>query len=404
MKRSFNVIIAAIFLATLAGCATTRLTVDDGRKLDDQLVSDMKAYGAGAAALRPAVVRSAALNDKNCSIQYELPFEAMTSYGVENPDAKIAWVRALGVNENLTVIASDTTSGMAMGDIITEVAGYKSRNTLKMVSELADARNRGKPFRLKLASGRKVLISPIKVCRGYTTIASPLHAATQNYHWTQSMHPLEVFHQALTPDEATWIVLWTQGLSEQSGATMKTYAFVVGGVRWIAMIALGVATSGASTAAAAGSSATSQVAAVQLAGNAASLMASAAANRASLSGINGIAAGGFDQADKWAFENMRKLGMNPRAGITLHEKLISQGAAANAFLLDEKRFAAMRALLGGLPDDAATVTTVIIRSSSPDIRDGSPENLRFVSPAGSPGASRDDRSVTGLDVRNTSAK
>jgi hypothetical protein len=403
MKRSFNVIIAAIFLATLAGCATTRLTVDDGRKLDDQLVSDMKAYGAGAAALRPAVVRSAALNDKNCSIQYELPFEAMTSYGVENPDAKIAWVRALGVNENLTVIASDTTSGMAMGDIITEVAGYKSRNTLKMVSELVDARNRGKPFRLKLASGRKVLISPIKVCRGYTTIASPLHAATQNYHWTQSMHPLEVFHQALTPDEATWIVLWTQGLSEQSGATMKTYAFVVGGVRWIAMIALGVATSGASTAAAAGSSATSQLAAVQLAGNAASLMASAAANRASLSGINGIAAGGFDQADKWAFENMRKLGMNPRAGITLHEKLISQGAAANAFLLDEKRFAAMRALLDGLPADAAAVTTVIVRPP-PDIPDGSPENLRFVSPAGSPGAPRDDRSVTGLDVRNTSAK
>jgi hypothetical protein len=403
MKRSFNVIIAAIFLATLAGCATTRLTVDDGRKLDDQLVSDMKAYGAGAAALRPAVVRSAALNDKNCSIQYELPFEAMTSYGVENPDAKIAWVRVLGVNENLTVIASDTSSGMAMGDIITEVAGYKSRNTLKMVSELVDARNRGKPFRLTLASGRKVLISPIKVCQGHTIIASPLHAAAQNYHWTQSMHPLEVFHQALTPDEATWIVLWTQGLSEQSGATMKTYAFVVGGVRWIAMIALGVATSGASTAAAAGSSATSQLAAVQLAGNAASLMASAAANRASLSGINGIAAGGFDQADKWAFENMRKLGMNPRAGITLHEKLISQGAAANAFLLDEKRFAAMRALLDGLPDDAATVTTVIVRPP-PDIPDGSPENLRFVSPAGSPGVPRDDRSVTGLDVRNTSAK
>jgi hypothetical protein len=408
MKRSIKMIIAAIFLAALAGCATTRLTVDDGRKLDDKLLSDMKAYGAGAAALRPAIVRSAALNDKNCSIQYELPFEAMTSYGVENLDAKIAWVRALGVNENLTVVASDTTSGVAMGDIITEVAGYKSRNTLKMVSELVDVRNRGKPFRLTLASGRKVLISPIKVCQGYTTIASPLHAAAQNYHWTQSMHPLEVFHQALTPDEAAWIVLWTQGLSEQSGATMKTYAFVVGGVRWIAIIALGLATSGASAtarsaAAAAGSSATGQIAAAQLAGHAASLMASAAANRASLSGINGIAAGRFDQADKWAFANMRKLGMNPRAGITLHEKLIAQGAAANAFLLDEKRFAAMRALLAGLPDGAATVTTVIVRPP-PDTPDGSPEILRFVSPAGSPGTPRDNRSVAGLDVRNANSK
>jgi hypothetical protein len=407
MKRSIKVIIAAIFLAALAGCATTRLTVDDGRKLDDKLLSDMKAYGAGAAALRPAIVRSAALNDKNCSIQYELPFEAMTSYGVENLDAKIAWVRALGVNENLTVIASDTTSGMAMGDIITEVAGYKSRNTLKMVSELVDARNRGKPFRLTLASGRKVLISPIKVCQGHTIIASPLHAAAQNYHWTQSMHPLEVFHQALTPDEAAWIVLWTQGLSEQSGATMKTYAFVVGGVRWIATIVLGIATSGATSAArgvaAAGSSATGQVAAAQLAGHAASLMASAAANRASLSGINGIAAGRFDQADKWAFANMRKLGMNPRAAVTLHEKLIAKGAAANAFLLDEKRLAGMRQLVAGLPDDTATVTTVIVRPP-PDIPDGSPEIIPFISPAGSPGAPRDNRSVAGLDVRNANSK
>jgi hypothetical protein len=174
------------------------------------------------------------------------------------------------------------------------------------------------------------------------------------------------------------------------------------------MIALGVATSGATAtargvAAAAGSSATGQVVAAQLAGQAASLMASAAANRASLSGINGIAAGRFDQADKWAFANMRKIGMNPRAGITLHEKLIAQGAAANAFLLDEKRFAAMRALLAGLPDDAAAVTTVIVRPL-PDIPDGSPEILRLVSPAGLPGVPTDNRSVAGLDVRNANSK
>jgi hypothetical protein len=43
--------------------------VDDGRKLDNKLLSDMKAYGAGAVALRPAIVRSAALNDKYCSSQ-----------------------------------------------------------------------------------------------------------------------------------------------------------------------------------------------------------------------------------------------------------------------------------------------------------------------------------------------
>jgi hypothetical protein len=132
-------------------------------------------------------------------------------------------------------------------------------------------------------------------------------------------------------------------------------------------------------------------------------MASAAANRASLSGINGIAAGRFDQADKWAFANMRKLGMNPRAAVTLHEKLIAKGAAANAFLLDEKRLAGMRQLVAGLPDDTATVTTVIVRPP-PDIPDGSPEIIRFISPAGSPGTPTDNRSVAGLDVRNANSK
>jgi hypothetical protein len=365
MKRSVTTFIAAILLATLAGCATTRLTVDDGRKLDATLLSEMKAYGAGAAALRPAIVRSAALNDKNCSIQHELPFLAMTSYGIENADAKIAWARALGVNENLTVIASDMSSGLKAGDVVTEVAGYKSRNTLKVARKLMDARDRGKPFKLKLASGRKVMISPIRLCRGYAVIASPFQAAVQSYHWTQSVHPLEIFHQPLTPDEAGWIVLWTQGLSEQAGARMKTYALVVRGVKWIAILALGVSASGTATsargaAAAAGTSSAAQVATIQLAGQAASLMARAAANRASLSGINGIAAGQFDQADKWAFANMLTLGMDPRAGLSLHQKLVMQGAAANAFLLDEKRLAGMETLVAGLPGVAATSPAIAV--------------------------------------------
>jgi hypothetical protein len=78
-------------------------------------------------------------------------------------------------------------------------------------------------------------------------------------------------------------------------------------------------------------------------------MAQSAANRASLSGVSSVAAGVFDRADQWAFDNMRRLGMNPRAGLSLHEKLVAQGAAANAFLLDEKRLARMRALVAGLP-------------------------------------------------------
>jgi len=43
----------------------------------------------------------------------------------------------------------------------------------------------------------------------------------------------------------------------------------------------------------------------------------------------------------------RRLGPDPRAGLRLHEKLVAQGAADNAFLLDARRLAAMRAPVAG---------------------------------------------------------
>jgi hypothetical protein len=89
-------------------------------------------------------------------------------------------------------------------------------------------------------------------------------------------------------------------------------------------------------------------AAVRLAGQAASLMAQSAANRASLSGVSHVAAGVFGYADRWAFDAMRRLGRDPRAGLTLHGKLVAQGGADNAFLLDAPRLAALRALADGL--------------------------------------------------------
>jgi hypothetical protein len=353
MKGSITAFIVALFLATLAGCAT-KLTVDDGRALDSRLVAEMQAYGEAATAVRPAAVRSAAVAGSGCDNQYELPFDVMTSYGVDDADTRVAWARALGIDENLTVIAADRSSGLRAGDVIARVDGYESGNKLRMERKLTEVRERGEPFTLQLASGEQVSISPVKVCRGHVLVAPPLEPGLQRYHWTESVHPLEIFHMPLTPDEAQWIVLWTQGLSEQGGARMKTYAFTVGAVKWLAVLGLGFATSGAtasarSAAAAGGTSATGQVAATQLAGQAASLMAQSAANRASLSGVSSVAAGVFDRADQWAFDNMRKLGMNPRAGLSLHDKLVAQGAAANAFLLDEKRLARMRAMVAGLP-------------------------------------------------------
>jgi hypothetical protein len=346
MKGSIKTVIVAIFLAALGGCATT-LTVDDGRQLDSRLVAEMQAYGEAAVAVRPATVRSSAMAGNGCDNQYELPFDVMTSYGIDDADTKVAWARALGIDENLTVIAADRTSGLRAGDVIAQVDGYESGNKLRMERKLTEVRDRGEPFVLQLASGEQVTITPVKVCRGHVLLAPPLEPGLQRYHWTESVHPLEVFHLPLTPDEAEWIVLWTQGLSECGGARMKTYAFTVGAVKWLAVLGLGFATSGA--AAAAGTSASSHVAATQLAGQAASLMAQSAANRASLSGVSSVAAGVFDRADQWAFDNMRRLGMNPRAGLSLHEKLVAQGAGTNAFLLDEKRLASMRALVAGLP-------------------------------------------------------
>jgi len=347
-KRSMAAAVAICHLAALAGCATT-LTEDDGRALDSRLIARMRAFADSAAVLRPAIVRSQAVAGSGCDRQYELPFDVMTSYGIADADTKVAWVRALGVDENLTVIAADPSSSLQAGDIVTSVDGYASRNKVRMAHKLTEARDRGAPFALALADGGQVTITPVTVCRGHVLIAPPLEPTLQRYHWTESIHPLEVVDHPLTADEAEWIVLWTQGLSEQGGARMKTYAFVVGSIKWLSVVGLGFATGAAAAsaraAAGAGASAGGQVAGIQLAGQAASLMAQSAANQASLSGVSGVAAGVFDQADQWAFEHMRALGMNPGAGLSLHEKLVAEGAAHNAFLLDEKRLAAMRALV-----------------------------------------------------------
>lgn len=348
MNHLKTMLLAAICLATATGCAS-RPTVDDGRPLDSRLLANMRAYGAAARALRPAIVRSAGLGDGACSHQYELPFEVVSSYGASDENIKIAWLRTLGVTDNLTVIAADPVSTLRAGDVVASIDGYHSKNRQKMAEALLAARDRGKPFALELASGRKVMVAPLKVCRGHVLVAPPLAPTAQRYHWSESIHPLEVFGRPLSDDEAQWIVLWTQGLSEQGGARMKAYAFMVGTFKWASVLALGAGTSSAAASArgAAGTSAAGRVAAVELAGQAASLMARSAANRASLSGVSSVAAGVFDRADAWAAAGMEKLGMDPGAGLSLHRKLVAQGAASNAFLVDEKRLAQMRVLAVG---------------------------------------------------------
>lgn len=96
VKSAMTALVVASFFAILSGCAT-KLTVGDGRELDSQLVASMRDFGEAAAEVRPAIVRSAALVDSGCDTQYELPFDAVTTYGADE-DTKVAWVRALGMD------------------------------------------------------------------------------------------------------------------------------------------------------------------------------------------------------------------------------------------------------------------------------------------------------------------
>jgi hypothetical protein len=386
-----------VLIALLTGCASgPKFTVDDGRKVDETLLAGMRAYGAGERLIRPAIARSAALKDKDCDKQWELPFAVATSAGW-SADDRVAWVRALQVDERLTVIAVTQDSPLPMGTRVNHVAGQASDDGEKLLEWLAEARDNGKPFTIGTAAGKPVQIKPFEVCRGYTRFAPPNTPQLQDYHWLLSLHPLELTQAEPTPDEALWLVLWTQGLSEEGGARMKTYHYAIkiaGTLYNLATLASGVkaAALAADAAMSAAKSAAASVAsdfikqqlieqgkalaaqkiregltdaAQQLTRQQVmNVMQAAAANRGSLSGVSRIAATTFDYADNWAFTRMASLGASPLAGFTLHQKLVERSLAANALLFDADRLAALNkvaaargfeaevvAILGGLRAD-----------------------------------------------------
>ncbi|MFG6467963.1 hypothetical protein [Roseateles sp. BYS87W] len=383
---------------TLAGCASgPKFTVDDGRKVNETLLAGMRAYGAGERLIRPAIARSAQLKDKECDKQWELPFAVATSAGW-SVDDRVAWARALQVDERLTVIAVTQDSPLPMGTRINHVAGQASDDGERLLEWLAEARDAGRPFTVGTPGGKGVIVTPFEVCRGYTRFAPPNTPQLQDYHWLLSLHPLEVTQAEPTPDEALWAVLWTQGLSEEGGARMKTYhyAMKIGGALYnIATLASGVkaaavaADAAISAARSAAASAASEFLKQQLIEQGKSLamqriregltdaaqqitrqqavnvMQAAAANRGSLSGVSRIAATAFERADAWAFSRMNTLGAPPLAGFTLHQKMVERSLAANALVLDADRLAALNkvatergleaqvvAILGGLKADS----------------------------------------------------
>ncbi len=382
-SASCVLVLAALFLSA---CGSMKYTVDDGRKVNETLLGNLRALGHGERALRPAIARSAALADPDCSHQWELPFSVATSYDWEEDD-RVAWVRALQVDERLTVVAAAPDIGLQPGDKLVDLKGYKKDDANKMLAELAELRDDGKPFPVRTAAGKTVIVTPLQVCRGYVRLAPPVTPGYQDFHWLMSIHPLEIFRPQISPDEALWMVLWTQGLSEEGGARMKTYHYskeVVSTLFEIASLATGLnaaaqaakvaVNQAAQAAAAAAAKSASEAVTRQALQEAARKIAEQAAQDyaqkvgeeiaksvgrqagsvlrdtfmarvgMSVSSLSWVATTAFDDADRWAYDRIGKLGGDPLAGATLHQKLLDRSLVSNAFVFDEDRLVKLAAL------------------------------------------------------------
>ncbi len=362
--------------ALLGGCAAPKFTVDDGRTVDPVLLENIRLFGQAEQALRPAIARSAQLQDKDCDKQWELPIAVATSQNWEEDD-RVAWVRGLGVDERLTVVAAAADAPLRIGERLVDIDGEDSDEAQDLLVELGRLRERGKPFPVTTSDGKTVQLQPFKVCRGYTRLAPPNTPDLQDYHWLMSYHPLEVSRADLSADEALWTVLWTQGVSEEGGFRMKAYDYgtsLLSTLYTVATLASGLkgaaiaAEAAVKTAQQAAASMATEVLKQQLIDQAKSYatnrlrdeigktvqamtqaqvissMQQVAANKGLLSGVSRVAATVFDDADAWAYTRMQQLGANPLAGFTLHQKMLERNLLANALVFDPDRMASVQAL------------------------------------------------------------
>lgn len=374
--RSSLAWLLVLLAGALAGCAAPRYTVDDGRPIDDALLQGIRTFGKGEQVLRPAIVRSGGLDDEQCERQWELPISVASSQAW-NETERVAWVRVLGVDERLTVVARTPDHALQLGDKLVSIDGSSHEKAENMLVYLAAMRDRGRPFSVQTAAGKQVTLAPFQVCRGYTRLSPPNTPALQDYHWLMSIHPLEVTQADLTEDEALWVVLWTQGVSEEGGMRMKVYHYgsnILGSLYTVATIASGL--KGAAVAAEAAVAAAQKAAATaateilrqQLINQArqyatdrltdqatrmarnltqaqvASSMQRLAAHRGMLGGVSRVAATVFDQADAWAFARMPRLHANPLAGFSLHQKMLERDLLNNSLALDPERLQALQTL------------------------------------------------------------
>lgn len=350
--------------------------MDDGRPLDPDLLASYQLYGQGERALRPALAEAARLNDADCEKQWELPFAVATAEGSEG-DARLAWKRALNVEDPLTVVATSPDVQLSEGDRIVRVARTADSKALVLLEALGNAREEGEPFEIALSNGKRVQVRPFQVCRGYTRLSTPLTPKVQDYHWLMTMHPLELPQASPSRDEMLWAVLWTQGLSEEGGARMKTYHYgtKIGGTL-LQLVSLASGLNAAALAAKVAVEEAKKIAVQQLAdfardqiiaqarqialqkirealreevgkisrSQALLVLERSARNRGALMGMGWVASTVWERADAWAFERMRRLGADPIAGLRLHQKMVERELGDNAFALDADRLNALTKL------------------------------------------------------------
>jgi hypothetical protein len=360
----------------MTGCAGTGPVADDGRAIDDNLLASYRLYGQGERALRPALQRAAQLRDAECDKQWELPFTVATAQGYEG-DERLAWLRTLNVDQRLSVIATAEGAGLQIGERLVRVGGVQGVASTALLEALADRREGGRAFEVQTETGKRVVVQPFEVCRGYARLAPPNTPKVQDYHWLMSIHPLELPQAGPSADEVLWAVLWSQGLSEEGGARMKTYHYAVNiGSTLYQLATLASGLKGAALAAEAAVSAAKSAAATvvgdaikqqlveqgrQLAmqkirdsltdaaerltrAQVVDMLKASASNRGSLMGVGRVGATVWDRADAWAFERMQRLGADPLAGLRLHQKMVERQLVGNAFLLDAERLAALVAV------------------------------------------------------------
>lgn len=344
-------LLIGLMVAT-SGCGI-KYAQDDGRRLDDKLVSAIRATGNGLAVLRPAIEKSSRSRPAECERQWELPFVTVSSEAL-TPDEKVAWVRFFGVDERPTVVGAAPGSSLSWGEKITRINRYSSSDGNEMQSYLLELRDLGAPFIVTNARGKRVSVEPFEVCRGRVRIAPRDAPDTQNYHWLESTHPLPVFSTNPSADEALWIVLWTQGLSETAGARMKAYHYAYLPLRAlikaalllnsVSAIAKAAEISGAALANQAGSAIGGSVLSGAAQTRSSSILFDSSKNREALEGVSWVAGTQFEEADAWALERILELGANPAAAIGLHHKLTAIGHGQNAFVFDEPRLHALQKL------------------------------------------------------------